>query len=57
VNFFIGAEIAISFSDWVSGCGVSGLTIAISSFIVAKIPIELQWGFNKDLIGVPVVSI
>jgi hypothetical protein len=42
VNFFINAEIAISFSDWVSGYEISGLIIAISSSIIAKIPIELQ---------------
>jgi hypothetical protein len=57
VNFFINAEIAISFSDWVSGYGFSGLIIAISSSIIAKIPIELQWGFSKGLIGVPVAFI
>jgi hypothetical protein len=57
VNFFINAETAISFSNWVSGYGVSGLTIAISSFIIAKIPIELQWELSKGPIGVPVAFI
>jgi hypothetical protein len=42
VNFLINAKTAILFSDWVTGCGVSGLSIAILSSIVIKILIELQ---------------
>jgi hypothetical protein len=37
----------------VSDCGISGLTIAISSSIVTKSSIELQWGFNGGPIGGP----
>jgi hypothetical protein len=37
----------------VSGCGVSGLTMAISSSIIIKILIKLQWEFDRGLIRDP----
>ena len=40
MNFLVGAETS---SDWVSDCGVVGLSIAISSAsIITEVPIELQ---------------